>query len=169
MKNTVAQVTQSQTPVQPPVQPSQGFSPVEVMLAACLSILTFLGAPQLLKLAATEKVKSLETERRREDKVYDSMFASLENMLKGMNDSNKQMAAGQSSATSESFQLMATLIQEISLIREVVNNNTEVIRKSIDISEALTQEIHEMRISNIELKEEVINYRKEVAEVTKKY
>jgi len=168
MKNTVAQITQPQaTPPQP--IPTQAVFTAELLLTFCAGILTVLGIPQLVKAFATERVKSLETERRREDKVYDSMFTSLENMLKGMNDSNRQMAAGQSSAASESFQLMATLIQEISLIREVVTNNTEVMRKVGDTSEALTQEIHEMRVSGIELKEEVLNLRREVNDITKKY
>jgi len=168
MKNTVAQVVQPQMPQQP-VQPSQGVFTAELMLTFFAGIVTVLGIPQLVKVFATEKVKSMADERRREDKVYDSMFTSLENMLKGMNDSNKQMAAGQSSATSESFQLMATLIQEIALIREVVINNTEVMRKVGDTSEALTHEIHEMRVSGIELKEEVQTLRREVNDITKKY
>ena len=168
MKNTVAQVVQPVTPVQN-VAPTQQLLTAELMLTFFAGIVTVLGIPQLVKVFATEKVKSMADERRREDKVYDSMFTSLENMLKGMNDSNKQMAAGQSSATSESFQLMATLIQEIALIREVVINNTEVMRKVGDTSEALTHEIHEMRVSGIELKEEVQTLRREVNDITKKY
>jgi chromosome segregation ATPase len=78
------------------------------------------------------------------------------------------MSAGQSSSTAESFQLMTTLVQEIALMREVVSNNTEVMEQVRDMNEALTQEIHEMRIAGTELREEVSHLKQEVSSLTRK-
>ncbi len=141
---------------------------VNVILGIVAGAASAIGLPKLLNSWGAEKIESVKSERRREDSVYSTLFASLESMLKTMTGMINTMSAGQSSSTAESFQLMTTLVQEIALMREVVSNNTEVMEQVRDMNEALTQEIHEMRIAGTELREEVSHLKQEVSSLTRK-
>jgi len=141
---------------------------VNVILGIVAGVAGAIGLPKLLNSWGAEKIESVKSERRREDSVYSTLFASLESMLKTMTGMINTMTAGQSSSTAESFQLMTTLVQEIALMREVVSNNTEVMEQVRDMNEALTQEIHEMRVAGTELREEVSHLKQEVSSLTRK-
>lgn len=141
---------------------------LNIVIALFAGVAGAVGLPKLINLWGAEKIENVKSERRREDSVYSTLFASLESMLKTMTGMINTMSAGQSSSTAESFQLMTTLVQEIALMREVVSNNTEVMEQVRDMNEALTQEIHEMRVAGTELREEVSHLKLEVSSLTRK-
>jgi hypothetical protein len=141
---------------------------VNVIFGIIAGIAGAIGLPKLVNSWGSEKIEGVKSERRREDTVYNTLFSSMDSMLKTMTGMINTMSAGQSSSTSESFQLMASLVQEISLMREVVSNNTQVMEQVRDMNEALTQEIHEMRVAGTELREEVSNLKQEVSTLTRR-
>lgn len=141
---------------------------MEVILGLILGGVGALGLPKLIELFATEKIKNVESERRREDSVYTTLFNSLESMMQSMTEMNKTMSAGQTVAASESFHLMTSLVEEISKIREVVVNNTEVMKQVSTTNVALTDEIHEMRLAGAKLRDEMEELKTQVIEYTKK-
>lgn len=141
---------------------------VNVILGIVAGVAGAIGLPKLLNSWGAEKIEGVKSERRREDTVYSTLFTSLESMMKSMTEMNRTMAAGQSSSSSESFQLMATLVSEISLIREVVANNTKVMEQVRDTNEMLTHEIHEIRVAGSELREEVSRMKEEVSLLTRR-
>lgn len=141
---------------------------MNVVIGVFAGIAGAIGLPKLINSWGAEKIEGVKSERRREDNVYTTLFTSLESMMKSMTEMNRTMAAGQSSSSSESFQLMATLVSEISLIREVVSNNTEVMERVSETNEALTQEIHEMRVAGSELRDEVTSLKDEVSQLTRR-
>lgn len=135
---------------------------VTTILTLLLGGVGAIGIPKILQSFATEKIEGVKSERRREDKIYDSLFMSMESIVKSMSEVNRTMMAGQSSSAAESFQLMATLVQEIALMREVVSNNTNVMNQIKETEEALIQEIHYMRTAGIELQEQFVALRTEI-------
>lgn len=141
---------------------------MNVVLGIVAGVAGAIGLPKLINSWGAEKIEGVKSERRREDSVYTTLFTSLESMMKSMTEMNRTMAAGQSSSSSESFQLMATLVQEISLIREVVSNNTKVMEQVRDTNEALTHEIHEVRVAGAELRDEVSKLKEEVFTLTRR-
>lgn len=141
---------------------------MNVVLGIVAGVAGAVGLPKLINSWGAEKIEGVKSERRREDSVYTTLFTSLESMMKSMTEMNRTMAAGQSSSSSESFQLMATLVQEISLIREVVSNNTKVMEQVRDTNEALTHEIHEVRVAGAELRDEVSKLKEEVFTLTRR-
>ena len=141
---------------------------VEVFFGLLAGSIGALGLPKLFQLFATEKIKNVESERRREDSVYTTLFNSLESMMKSMTEMNKTMSASQTVAASESFHLMTSLVEEISKIREVVVNNTEVMKQVSATNGALTEEIHEMRLAGAKLRDEMEELKTQVIEYTKK-
>lgn len=147
---------------------STSYVDVNVILGVIAGIAGAIGLPKLVNNWGAEKIEGVKSERRREDSVYATLFTSMESMMKSMTQMNNTMAAGQSSAASESFQLMATLVQEISLMREVVSNNTVVMEQVRDMNEALTQEIHEMRIAGSELRDEMSKLKEQVSTLTRR-
>ena len=141
---------------------------VNLIIGVIAGIAGAVGLPKLINSWGAEKIESVKSERRREDSVYTTLFASMESMMKSMTQMNNTMAAGQSSAAAESFQLMATLVQEISLMREVVSNNTAVMEQVRDTNEALTHEMHEMRVAGGELRDEMSRLKEEVSTLTRR-
>lgn len=140
----------------------------EIVVSLIIGGIAAIGIPKLINMYGTEKIESVKSERRREDSVYTTLFASMESMMKSMTQMNNTMAAGQSSAAAESFQLMATLVQEIALMREVVSNNTAVMEQVRDTNEALTHEMHEMRVAGGELRDEMSRLKEEVSTLTRR-
>lgn len=129
-----------------------------------VGVISALGLPQILKMFAAAKVEEVKAERRKDDGAYTALYTALESMLKAVTQMNSTMMAGQSSSTSESFQLMATLVQEISLLRDTISNNTEITKQAADSNEMLAHEIHEMRVS---FSEEIALLKSEVMQVTR--
>lgn len=141
---------------------------IEIVASLLIGGIAAIGIPKLLNMYGAEKIEGVKSERRREDNVYSTLFASMDTMMKTLTQMTNTMAAGQSSSTSESFQLMSTLVQEISLMREVVSNNTIVMQEIRDTNEALTREIHEMRVAGCELRDEMSKLQEEVSILTRR-
>ena len=162
-------IAQTSVIVEPTPQPPRPVAiTMEVVFGLMIGGIGALGLPKLIQLFATEKIKSVESERRREDSVYTTLFNSLESMMQSMTEMNKTMSAGQTVAASESFHLMTSLVEEISKIREVVVNNTEVMKQVSTTNVALTEEIHEMRLAGAKLRDEMEELKTQVIEYTKK-
>lgn len=161
MKNYIAQIS---TPSQQLTTPNTNNQTVglDVIIALIAGGIGALGIPKLVQMFASDKVEGAKDLRRRDDGVYQALFTSQEAMLKAMTQMNSTMMAGQSSSTAESFQLMGQLIQEIALIREVVANNTRVMEQVRDTDEALTQQLHEVRVAGDELRTVVLDLKDHV-------
>jgi hypothetical protein len=164
----IAQVSQPAPVPAPVVYPRQSGVSFEVIVSLVIGGIGAIGLPKLLNTFATEKIRGVESERRREDGAYTSLFDSQESMLKAMTQMNATMAAGQSSAASESFQLMATLIQEIALLREVVSTDTEVMKQVSAVMENLTLQSHESYGVMLELSRQVDLLKSEVEQLTRR-
>jgi hypothetical protein len=140
----------------------------EVLISLLIGGIGALGLPRLLNAFAAEKIKNVESERRKDDGAYATLYTALESMLNAMTLMNSTMAAGQSSTASESFQLMNILVQEIALLREVVSQKTEVMKKVSDVMENLTLQSHESYGIMLELSRQVDLLKSEVSQLTRK-
>jgi uncharacterized protein (UPF0147 family) len=163
----IAQIGTPPTVAQPSYPRQTGVS-FEVLVSLVVGGVGALGLPKLIQAFAAEKIKTVESERRRDDGVYQSLTASQESMLKAMTQMNSTMMAGQSSSTSESFQLMSTLVQELALLREVVSAGTEAKRELSRVIESLALQSHESYGVILELSNQVQSLKSEVMQLTRK-
>jgi Mn2+/Fe2+ NRAMP family transporter len=89
-----------------------------------IGIIGAVGLPKLLQMFAAEKVKSVESGRRREDKILESVL-----------EVNRVMMLSQTNTNQEMLQLTRQLVSEMALLRSVVENNTHIMEEVLEVTQ----------------------------------
>jgi hypothetical protein len=147
--------TRSQQETNKPVQ----FTLAEFLLGGSLvGLITALGVPKIITLLAQNKVEAGTSERRREDSIYQTLVNGYQENQKSLIQTNASMMANQVSATSELFQMNASLINELKGLRGVVqlsvDTNTKIVQHmemllhKVELIEALLEEKTDITLLN---------------------
>jgi hypothetical protein len=128
IKYYIAQVSTPLTPLQ---QPNPQTTNLDVIIALIVGGVGALGVPKLVQMFASDRVDDAKAERRREDIVLESVLEVNKTMLRASADNYLKM-----------MEFTQTLVSEISLMREVIANNTKVMERVQVTGEELKEEMH---------------------------
>jgi|688.fasta_scaffold118036_1 hypothetical protein len=108
---------------------------LNVILALIVGGVGALGIPKLVQMFVADKVDGSKAERRRDDIVLESVLEVNKTMLKASADNYLKM-----------MEFTQTLVSEISMMREVISNNTNVMEKVRVAGEELKEEMHFIKV-----------------------
>jgi hypothetical protein len=108
---------------------------LNVILALIVGGVGALGIPKLVQMFVADKVDGSKAERRRDDIVLESVLEVNKTMLKASAENYLKMV-----------EFTQTLVSEISMMREVISNNTSVMEKVRVAGEELKEEMHFIKV-----------------------
>ena len=132
MKYFIAQVS---TPQQLAPAVNNQTADLNVIVALVVGGVSALGVPKLVQMFASDKVTGSIANRRRDDAVLESVLEINKTMLKASADNYLKM-----------MEFTQTLVTEISMMREVISNNTNVMEKVRMMGEELKEEMQHIKI-----------------------